>query len=170
MGWVRGRPLSDFGRRRPNLPLPQERVKIAVSLRRLGGDAEHGCCPSERRKGGGSLRGMDSDQSDPRPAGEGGQSPTSRKEISGRPFKVWQQGPLDSGRTTVESGRVDTWLVRVDTLGPGVDMFRPRVDTFGPRMDTYGADCPPVHYCNHAAAERRRWSRLCDQRRMAERW
>ena len=26
-GWLRGRPLTGFGRRRPNLPLPLERVK-----------------------------------------------------------------------------------------------------------------------------------------------
>ena len=34
-GWVPGRPLTGFGRRRPNLPLPQERGKRGGSLKRL---------------------------------------------------------------------------------------------------------------------------------------
>ena len=33
-GWLPGRPLTDFGRRRPNLPLPLERVKSAAPLGR----------------------------------------------------------------------------------------------------------------------------------------
>ncbi len=33
--WLPGGPLTDFGRRRPNLPLPQERVKNGARLRTL---------------------------------------------------------------------------------------------------------------------------------------
>ena len=31
-GWLRGRPLTGFGRRRPNLPLPLERVKSSPAF------------------------------------------------------------------------------------------------------------------------------------------
>ena len=46
---VRGRPLTDFGRRRPNLPLPSERVTIGVSLRGLA--PQHSCSPNSAGSG-----------------------------------------------------------------------------------------------------------------------
>ena len=47
--WLRGRPLTDFGRRRPNLPLPSERVKSAAPLGRCRPCAGAGAWTENRK-------------------------------------------------------------------------------------------------------------------------
>ena len=55
-GWLRGRPLTEFGRRRPILPLPSERVKSRCGLRGRGGVLQRSPRAREKERRPTSLR------------------------------------------------------------------------------------------------------------------